>query len=101
MGWATTYIKKLQKGKTVQFKPRGNSMTPDIKSGQLVEVVPIAPSEEIEAEDIVLCKVNGNEYLHFIKKAAHCSFQIGNAHGRINGWINREHIYGKLSKVIK
>ena len=33
MGWATAYIDGLQKGETVQFRPRGNSMKGKIESG--------------------------------------------------------------------
>jgi hypothetical protein len=38
MGWATPYIDKLKKGETVQFRPRGNSMSGRIESGQLCTV---------------------------------------------------------------
>jgi hypothetical protein len=62
MGWATVYIDKLKKGETVQFRPRGNSMRGKIDSGQLCTVVPIT-AEAVEVGDIVLCKVNGNQYL--------------------------------------
>jgi hypothetical protein len=35
MGRATSYIDKLKKGETVQFRPRGNSMSGKIESGKL------------------------------------------------------------------
>ena len=41
MGWASQYVEKLLKGQTVQFRPRGNSMSGKIESGQLVTVVPL------------------------------------------------------------
>lgn len=40
MGWATQYIAMLRDGKTVQFRPRGNSMTGLIETGQLCTVEP-------------------------------------------------------------
>ena len=58
MGWATMYIERLKKGETVQFRPRGNSMSGKIDSGDLCTVVP-AKKEELEVGDIVLCKVGG------------------------------------------
>ncbi len=66
MGWATQYISKLAEGETVSFRPRGNSMVGKIESGQLCTVVPIPADEEIKVGDIVLCKVNGREYLHLV-----------------------------------
>jgi hypothetical protein len=41
MSWATHYIAKLLQGETVQFRPRGDSMSGKIDSGQLVTVQPI------------------------------------------------------------
>jgi len=38
MGWATGHIEKLRAGETVSFRPRGNSMTGKIESGQLCTV---------------------------------------------------------------
>lgn len=99
MGWATQYIAKLKEGETVQFRPRGNSMTGKIESGQLCTVEPIETHDALEVGDIVLCKVKGNEYLHLIKAIQGARFQIGNNRGRINGWITAGAIYGKLTRV--
>ena len=99
MGWATQYIAKLTAGETVSFRPRGNSMVGKIESGQLCTVVPLADNEEIDIGDIVLCKVNGREYLHLVKARQADRFQIGNNRGRINGWIGRNSIYGRCVKV--
>src|SRR5204863_6971636 len=38
MGWATPHIEKLRAGETVSFRPRGNSMSGKIESGQLCMV---------------------------------------------------------------
>jgi hypothetical protein len=98
MGWATGYIEKLKKGETVQFRPRGNSMTGKIESGQLCTVVPV-DAEALEVGDIVLCKVNDFQYIHLIKARQGDRFQIGNNRGRINGWIGANGIYGKCVRV--
>lgn len=81
MGWATPYIAKLKNGETVQFRPRGHSMKGKIESGQLCTVEPIENFESLQKGDIVLCKVNGNEYLHLIKAIQGARFQIGNNRG--------------------
>lgn len=100
MGWATSYIAKLQGGETVQFRPRGNSMTPKIESGQLCTVVPLCEDDSIDVGDIVLCKVNGNQYLHLVKAVQGERLQIGNNHGRINGWTSRHQVFGSLTRVV-
>ena len=98
MGWAAQYIAKLKEGETVSFRPRGNSMSGKIESGQLCTVEPVA-SEALEVGDIVLCKVNGSEYLHLVKAIQGPRFQIGNNRGRINGWITSNSIFGRCVRV--
>jgi hypothetical protein len=98
MGWASQYISKLKSGETVSIRPRGNSMTGKIESGQHCTVAP-AEAKNIAVGDIVLCKVKGHEYLHLVKAIQGQRFQIGNNRGRINGWITANSIYGKLMIV--
>ena len=98
MGWASHYIEQLKQGKTVQFRPRGHSMSGKIESGQLCTVEPVPP-ETLSKGDIVLCKVRGTEYLHLIKAIQGPRFQIGNNRGKINGWITAQSIYGKCVRV--
>jgi exosome complex RNA-binding protein Csl4 len=106
--WATQHIERLQKGETVKFRPLGHSMKPVIESGQLVTVEPVNPTT-LKEGDIVLCRVRGNSYLHFIKQILtikdpktgdpYTDFQIGNNRGGLNGWISSDMIYGKCTKV--
>ncbi len=98
MGWAAGYIEKLRGGERVSFRPRGNSMTGKIESGQLCTVEPARP-DLLEVGDIVLCKVNGREYLHLIKAIQGERFQIGNNRGRINGWVSAGAIFGKCVRI--
>lgn len=98
MGWATGHIARLKAGETVSFRPRGNSMTGKIESGQLCTVAPVDPAT-LRAGDIVLCKVNGREYLHLIKAIQGPRFQIGNNRGGINGWVTANGIFGKCVAV--
>ncbi|MBS1795723.1 MAG: S24/S26 family peptidase [Acidobacteria bacterium] len=99
MGWAIAYIAKLKSGETVEFRPRGNSMKGKIESGQLCTVEPVRDFESLEKGDVVLCKVNGREYLHLIKAIQGARFQIGNNRGRINGWVGTNAIFGKSVKI--
>lgn len=98
MGWATRYIAELRAGKTVQFRPRGPSMSGRIESGQLCTVVPVTV-ENVEVDDVVLCKVQGAEYLHLVKAKQGDRLLIGNNRGRVNGWIGPNGLYGKCIKV--
>ena len=98
MGWASQHIARLKEGGAVQFRPRGHSMRGKIESGQLCTVEPADPAT-LEVGDIVLCKVNGREYLHLIKAIQGNRFQIGNNRGRINGWISANSVFGKCTRV--
>lgn len=90
---------KTEKWRKGSFRPRGNSMQGKIESGQLCTVEPISNSESLQKGDIVLCKVNGNEYIHLIKAIQGKRFQIANNRGRINGWIGTNSIFGKCVKI--
>ena len=98
MGWATGHIERLKRGETVSFRPRGNSMTGKVESGQLCTVVP-AVAMTLAVGDIVLCKVRGREYLHLIKAVQGGRYQIGNNRGRVNGWVSAGAIFGKCVRV--
>jgi hypothetical protein len=97
MAWASEHIAKLRKGGTVQFRPRGGSMRGKIESGQLCTVVPAL--DELRVGDVVLCKVNGRQYLHLVKAIQGDRYQIGNNRGRVNGWVTRGSIFGKCVRV--
>lgn len=99
MGWATHYINKLKSGETVKFRPRGNSMQGKISSGQLCTVSPINNDILIKKGDIVLCNVNGNQYLHLVKSIKGKQYKIANNKGYINGNITLNNIFGICIKV--
>ncbi len=98
MGWASTHIRMLREDKTVAFRPRGNSMAGKIESGRLCTVEPVDPAS-LAVGDVVLCKVNGREYLHLIKAIQGPRFLIGNNRGGINGWVSAGGIHGKCVRV--
>jgi hypothetical protein len=101
VSWAKFWIQKLKAGETVSFRPRGNSMTGRIESGQLVTVSPDVSS--LSVGDVVLCTVRGMHYLHLITgirdNVGKKQFQISNNHNRVNGWTSLEKVYGKLISV--
>jgi phage repressor protein C with HTH and peptisase S24 domain len=101
MSWAKPHIEKLEKGETVQFRPKGNSMAGKIENGQLVTVEPY--DADYEVDDIVLCQVMGHHYVHLVKAIKMNGelklYQIGNNKGRMNGWVSKKKIFGKCVKV--
>lgn len=72
----------------------GNSMTPILKSHDVVRVDPVPVGVVLSKGDIVLARVNGRVYLHKITgvKAGKkrivqiVQYQISNNHGHVNGW---------------
>lgn len=92
-------VEKLQNGETVTFNPKGNSMTPLIRSGQEVTVAPVDPEHSVfKVDDIVLCKVKGKLFLHKVYATREDgSYLIGNNKGFKNGWTRT--IYGYVTKI--
>jgi phage repressor protein C with HTH and peptisase S24 domain len=82
----------LEKG-VVTWKPHGNSMTPKIYSGDQVKVV-VARGLTLEIGDILYTKVKGTYYLHLLTAIDKDRYQISNNHGHVNGWVNRDNIFG-------
>ena len=69
-------------------------MLPKLKSRVLVTVRPCT-LEECKVGDIVLAKVRGTHYLHYVKAvSSQGELQIGNASNHINGWTRQ--VFGKL-----
>ncbi len=97
MGRNSQIAERLQKGETVQWRPHGNSMTPRVKSGQLVTVEP-ATIDDVESGDIAFAKVRGSYYLHLVRQVGDDGrVLISNNHNHINGWSRQ--VFGKLTKV--
>lgn len=99
MGWANSYIAALQEGRTISFRPHGNSMTPRIKSGQLCTVEPVTDANPVQIGDVVLCRVNGSQYLHLVTARDGDRVRISNNSGHHNGWAGPQAIFGRLTKV--
>jgi phage repressor protein C with HTH and peptisase S24 domain len=99
MAWCSHLLPMLAAGETVQTRPRGNSMTPRIKSGELCTIAPIPAEWNPTNGDIVLCKVRGSYYLHIISASKTGQVQISNNHGHVNGWTSRSNVYGVLTSV--
>jgi len=91
--WASHYIIKLRAGETVTFRPRGSSMDPVIKDNQEVVVMPIDEEYTLAQGDVVLCTVNGRQYLHLVRAVEARRVLIGSMRG-LNGWTAKKNVYG-------
>ena len=69
-----------------------------IESGQLITVAPAV--HPVAVGSIVLCKVNGSQYLHLvIAVGSDERYQIGNNKGYVNGWCAATNVYGIVTAV--
>lgn len=96
MNWQH-HVDVLQEGKEASFRPKGNSMRPRIKSGQLVTVSQDLTA--LEVGDVVFCKVKGNFYVHLLSAIDGDRYQISNNRGRVNGWTKKDKIFGRVIRV--
>ena len=67
-------------------------MTPILKSREEVLLAPVL--RELKKDDIVLCRVNGNNYTHKITGIRKDQVQISNNHGHVNGWTSISNVFG-------
>lgn len=98
MGWVTQAVEALRAGKPAQVRPRGHSMKPRIHDGDLVTIEPCDPAA-VEKDDVVLVRLRGNWLLHLVTATDAHRVQIGNNHGKTNGWAGRGSILGRVTQV--
>ena len=103
MKWAEDAIEKLRQGECVSVRPRGRSMSGWIEDGQLVWLQPLV-SEDPEVGEIVLARVRGKKrgvvVLHQIIAVDERGFLIGACNGRVDGWVDRSALLGRLQRVV-
>lgn len=86
----------LRSGKPVEVHPKGNSMTPIIKSGQRIVITP-TDQKNVKVGDVVLAKVKGHYYVHKVTAIQGGMCQISNNHGHINGWTSQ--VFGRVTEI--
>ncbi len=92
-------IQNLLGGVSVSgYKEGGNSMSPLIKHRQPIDLAPV-DATKLEKGDIVMVKVRGRIYTHKVVGLRHNQVQIGNNHGKINGWTGLHNVYGIVVSV--
>jgi len=89
-------VERLAKGEKVTRRVSGNSMTPRVKSGQELTLIPI---DRFQVGDVVLAKVAGRYYVHLLSAIDGDRVQISNNHGHVNGWTRKDKVYGRVVNV--
>lgn len=92
------YPGMLAQGQFIEFRPRGHSMNPTIRSGQLVRLEPSVRAD-LKVDDVVLARVSGQLYLHRISAMTQDRVQISNARGQVNGWTTKDRVYGIVTII--
>ena len=98
MGWVKEALEQLAEQGSCQIRPQGGSMRGRIESGQLVTIKAIS-GEEVQLNDVIFIRWKRNYLLHLAKEINDSEILIGNNLGKINGWINKEDVLGKVVKV--
>lgn len=98
MGWVIDALKELKAGRLVQIRPKGGSMRGRIESGQAITISPVDPAA-VEVDDVVLVAWKGNYLLHLVKEATPEQLLIGNNLGKVNGWVSRSAVAGRVTEI--
>ncbi len=98
MGWATDARDALREGRSVKVRPLGGSMRGRIESGQLVTISPVKAGDA-RVGDVVFVRWHEGFLLHLVKDVRDGEVLIGNNVGKINGWIAKTAVMGKVVAV--
>ncbi|WP_010249403.1 hypothetical protein [Acetivibrio cellulolyticus] len=95
MSWVKDALLELKQGNEVKVRPQGGSMRGRIESGQLVTLKKI-DFKDIQLDDIVFISWKGNYLLHLVRDITYMELLIGNAVGKINGWVPANAVIAKV-----
>jgi hypothetical protein len=95
MGWLSDALAALNDGRSIKVCPRGGSMRGRIEDGQEVTIEPVDPAA-VKLNDVVLVKWKGSYILHLIKEVNGDQLLIGNNLGKVNGWVSRRDVVGRV-----
>lgn len=86
----------------MSVRPRGHSMSGRIEDGQLVHLEPLASEDPLVGE-VVLARVRGKKrdivVLHQIIEIDCGRFLISAYNGRVDGWIDRSSLLGRVQRT--
>ena len=77
------------------------SMRKAVKHGQILTMSPVTETTKLQVGDIVLVTWHQSTIFHIVGKIQEDKFLIINSLGKENGWVEREAIRGKITKIIE
>jgi hypothetical protein len=98
MSWVSDARDALGRGEPATVRPQGGSMRGRIESGQLVTIIPTS-FDDLRVDDVVFIRWRGNYLLHLVCGLGDEQVLIGNALGKVNGWIGAHDVLGKVTAV--
>ena len=87
---------------TWTFPDGGNlaSMRNAVKHGQTLTMSPVADPNELLVGDMVLVRWHNGAIFHLVGEIQDDQFLIVNSVGKINGWVERDAILGKVTRIV-
>ena len=76
------------------------SMRNAVKHGQTLTMSPVADPNEILVGDMVLVRWHNGTIFHLVGEIQDDQFLIVNSVGKINGWLDRDAILGKVTRFV-
>jgi hypothetical protein len=76
------------------------SMRAAVKHGQTLTMAPVIDPQEVQVGDMVLVLWHNSTIFHLVGEIQDGRFLIVNSVGKINGWVDRDAILGRVTEVV-
>ena len=98
-------LEALKEGRSYTWTvPEGGnlaSMRKAIKHGQTLTMSPVKDPKDIQVGDLVLVKWHQSDIFHIVGEIQNDQYLIVNSLGKVNGWVGKHEILGKITKIIE
>jgi len=98
-------LEALREGRSYTWTvPEGGnlaSMRKAIKHGQTLTMSPVTNLVELQVGDLVLVKWHQGDIFHIIGEIQNDQYLIVNSLGKVNGWVTRNEILGKITNIVE
>ena len=98
-------LEALEEGRSYRWTmPEGGnlaSMRKAIKHGQTLTMSPVTSNVELVVGDLVLVKWHQGDIFHIVGDIQNDQYLIVNSLGKVNGWVEKKEILGKVTEIIE
>ncbi len=98
-------LEALKEGRSYTWTvPEGGnlaSMRNAIKHGQTLTMSPVTSKVELQVGDLVLVKWHQGDIFHLVGEIKNGQYLIVNSLGKVNGWVDKQEILGKITNIIE